>query len=151
MPLFAWKSILMFARSLVPRLGEVLIAPPAAATMCDQHALARGSEIGDSRALIVEDQRADGNLQNHVRAGMTSAVRAFPVAAAIGFELAIVAVPQQRVVVRVRFEIDAAAMSAVAAGRTAARHVFFTPEGDAAVAAIAGFHEYFGFINEHRN
>jgi hypothetical protein len=41
-------------------------------------------------------------------------------------------------------------MAAVASGRTAARHVFFTPERDAAVAAVARLHEYFGFINKQR-
>jgi hypothetical protein len=42
-------------------------------------------------------------------------------------------------------------MTAVAAGGTAAGHVFFAPECHAAIAAVAGLHEYFGFINEHRN
>jgi hypothetical protein len=42
-------------------------------------------------------------------------------------------------------------MAAVPAGGAAARHVFFAPEGDAAVAAVTALHEYFGFINEHRN
>src|SRR5712692_7241224 len=98
--------------------------------------------------MLVERQRADGNLQNHVLTGMPSAVRAFAVAATIGLEFTIVAVAKQCVVVRIGFEIDAAAMPAVAAGRTAARHVFFAPEGNAAVTAVAGLHQYFGFINE---
>jgi hypothetical protein len=42
-------------------------------------------------------------------------------------------------------------MSAVAAGGTTARHVFFAPEGYGTVAAVAGLYEYFRFINEHRN
>jgi len=152
MTLFAGKSVLAFARRLVPRFCEVLIAAPPAATVRDQYALARAGEIGDGRAaLIVEHQRADGNLQNHVRTGMAGAVRAFAVAAAIGLEFAIVPVPEQRVVVRISFEIDAAAMTAVAAGRTAAGHVFFAAEGHAAVAAVSCLHEYFGLINEHRN
>ncbi len=41
-----------------------------------------------------------GNSQNHVRAGVPGTVGAFAVAAAIGFEFAIVAVAQQGVVVR---------------------------------------------------
>jgi hypothetical protein len=44
--------------------------------------------------LIVEHQRADGNLQDHVLAGMAGAVGAFAVAAAIGLEFAIVAVAE---------------------------------------------------------
>ena len=50
MALFAGKSVLVFARGLVPRLGKVLIAASTASTMCDQYALTRGGEIGDSRA-----------------------------------------------------------------------------------------------------
>ena len=69
-------------------------------------------------------------------------------AAAIGLEFAIVAVAQQGVVVRIRFQINAAAMAAVAAGRAAARHEFFAAERDAAVPAVAGLHVDFGFVNE---
>src|SRR5467141_804744 len=150
-PLFAGKSVFMFARGLVPGLGKVLIAASTASTVGDQYALARGGEIGYGRALVVEHQRADGNLQDHVRAGMAGAVGAFAVAAAIGLEFAVVPVAEQRVVVWIGFKIDAAAMTAIAAGGTAAGHVFFAPEGHAAIAAVARLHEYFGFINEHRN
>ena len=72
-------------------------------------------------------------------------------AAAIGLEFAIVTVAKQGVVVNVGFEIDASAMPAVAAGGTASRDVFFAAESHAAVAAVPGLHEYFGFINEHEN
>src|SRR5712691_9121119 len=101
MTLFAGKSVFVFARSLMPGLGKVLIAAPAASTVGDQHALARSGEIGDSRSLIVEHQRANGNLQDHVLPGMAGAVGAFAVAAAVGLEFAIVAVAEQRVVVDV--------------------------------------------------
>ena len=149
---FAGKPIFVFARGLMPRLGEVLIATSTAATVRHQYALARAGEIDDGcAALIVEHQRADGNLQDQVRAGVAGAAGAFAVAATIGLEFAIVAIAEQRVVVRIRFEIDAAAGTAVAAGGTAAGHVFFAPEGHAAVAAVSRFHEYLGFINEHRN
>src|SRR5216684_4735085 len=151
MALLAGKSVFMFARGLVPRFCEVLIAAPTAAAVCDQDTLSGAGEIGDGRAVIVEHQCADGNLQNHVRAGMARTVGAFAVAAAIGLEFAIVAVAEQGVVVRIGFQINAAAMAAVAAGGTAAGHVFFAPEGHAAVAAVSCFHEYLGFINEHRN
>src|SRR5256886_561859 len=107
---FAGKPIFVFARGLMPRLGEVLIATSTAATVRDQYALARAGEIDDGcAALIVEHQRADGNLQDQVRAGVAGAAGAFAVAATIGLEFAIVAIAEQRVVVRIRFEIDAAA------------------------------------------
>ena len=72
-------------------------------------------------------------------------------AAAIGFEFAVVAIAKQSVVVKVGFEIDAAAIAAVAAGGAAARNVFFAAEGHAAIAAVTGLQEYFGFINKHGN
>jgi hypothetical protein len=80
---------------------------------------------------------------------MAGTVGAFAVAAAVGFEFTVVAVTQERVVVRIGFEINAAAVAAIAAGRAAARNVFFTPKRDTAVAAVAGFYIDFGFVNEH--
>jgi len=81
---------------------------------------------------------------------MAGAVGAFTVAAAIGFKFAVVAVAEQRVVVGIGFEIDAAATAAIAAGGAAAGNVFFPAERDSAVAAVASFYIDFGFINEHR-
>jgi len=72
------------------------------------------------------------------------------VAPSLGLEFAVEAVAQQGVVVGVRFEIDAAARPAVAARRSAARHKFLAPEGDAAVSAVAGLYVDFGFVNKHR-
>ena len=71
-------------------------------------------------------------------------------AAAVGFEFAVVAVAQQRVVVGIGFEINAAAAAAIAAGWPAARNVLFAAKRDAAVAAVAGFYIDFGFVNEHQ-
>ena len=152
MALFPGESVFVFARGLVPRLGKVLIAASTASTMCDQYALTRGGKIGDGgAALIVKGKRADGHLQDHVLARMAGAVGAFAVASAIGLEFAIVTVSQQRVVVWVGFKINVAAMAAVTARGTAARNIFLATEGHATIAAVAGLHENFGFINEHWN
>src|SRR5437588_12944413 len=152
MALFAGKSVLVFARGLVPRLGKVLIAASTASTVGNQDALARTGEIGDSRtALVVEHQCADGNFEDHILTGMARAVGTLSVPSPIGLEFAIVAVAQQGIVVGIGLEIDAPTMAAITAGGTAARHVFFASEGHATVAAVAGLHEYFGFIHEHRN
>src|SRR5436853_1414433 len=152
MPLLAGKSIFMFARGLVPRLGKVLIAASTAPSMGDQYALARRGEISNRRAaLIVKGKRADGHLQDHVLARMAGAVGAFAVASAIGLEFAIVTVSQQRVVVCVGFQIDGSAMAASTDTGTAARNIFLATEGHATIAAVAGLHENFGFINEHWN
>src|ERR1700740_664071 len=140
----------MFARRLMPRLGEVLIASAAISAVCDQNALARFGEVSDDlvRVLVVGDS-ADRDEQRHVVASLAGAVRAFAVAAAIGFEFAIVAVAQQGVVVGIGFEIDAASSAAIPPGRTAARNVFFAAKRDTAVATVAGFYVDFGFVNEH--
>ncbi len=109
-------AFFVFARSLVPGLGEMLVAASAAATLNDENALARGGKVNDNLSrLVVEHESADGNLQNHVPTGMAAAVRAFPVAAPVGLEFAVVAVAQERIVVRIGFEIDAAAAASVAA------------------------------------
>src|SRR4029077_1459813 len=50
MPLLAGKTIFMFARGLMPGLGEMLIAAAAAPTLRDQHALSRNGEISDGFA-----------------------------------------------------------------------------------------------------
>ena len=150
MALLAGLPFFGFARRLMPGLGEVLIAAPAAPALRDQDALARLGQIGDLLAgVLIGDDGADRHEQNHVRAGVARAVRAFAVPAAVGFEFAVVAVAQQRVVVRIRFQVNAAAMAAVAARRSAARHEFFAAKRDAAVPAVAGLHVDFGFVNKH--
>jgi len=40
MALFAWVAVFVFARRLMPGLGEMLIAAPAASTISNEHALA---------------------------------------------------------------------------------------------------------------
>jgi hypothetical protein len=63
------------------------------------------------------------------------------VAAALGAMFGIKTELQQRVLVHGRHQEDVAAMSAIAAGRAAARDVLLPPERHAAVAAVAGFHQ----------
>src|SRR5882762_3508631 len=152
MTLFAGEPILMLARGLMPGLCEVLVAATASSAMNDQDAVPGSGEIGDGfPGLIVKGQCAHGDFQNHVLAGIARAVGAFAVTAAIGFEFAVVAIAKKGVVIEVGFEVDAAAIAAVAAGGAAARNVFFAAESHAAIAAVAGLQEYFGFINEHEN
>src|SRR5262249_9446163 len=148
--LFAGLAFLVFARCLVPGLGEVLVAATTAAPMRDPHALAGGSEIGHRFAgVIIEDQRANRNRQNHFLAGVPGAIGAFAMAAAVGFELAVVAVAEQGVVVGIGFEIDAAAVTTVATRGSATRHKLLATKRNATVAAVAGLHEYLGFVNKH--
>src|SRR4029077_12073525 len=76
MPLLAGKTIFMFARGLMPGLGKMLIAAAAAPALRDQHALSRNGEISNGFArLLVVGERADGNGQDHVSAGLAAAIR----------------------------------------------------------------------------
>src|SRR5882724_1284199 len=151
MTLLAHEAILILARRLMPRLREILIPAPTASALGNQHAPAWRRKIGKGfAALRVERQRADGDLQNHVRARVPGAIRALAMPPAIRFEFAVVAIAQERVVVGIRFQIDAAAVTPIAAGRTAARHELLATKRDAAVAAVARLHENFSFVNKHR-
>src|ERR1700730_1062162 len=106
MTLLPREAIFMLARGLMPGLGEMLVAASSAPAVHNQYALSGNGQIGDGfSGLIVKGQRADRNLQNHVLTGVTRAVGAFAVTAAIGLEFAIVAVAQQRVVVQIGFQI----------------------------------------------
>src|SRR5256885_4026517 len=109
-------AFFVFARRLMPGLGEVLIAATTASAVRDETALTgRGETRQRFAGFGVIDHRADGDLQNHVVAGVAGAIRTFAVTATVSLEFAIVAVAEKRVVVGIRFEIDAAAIAAVAA------------------------------------
>jgi hypothetical protein len=136
----------------MPGLGKMLIAAAAFAALGNQHTLSGHRQVSDRFAgLFVVSERADGNEQVHVRPGMTATIGAFAVPAAIGFEFAIVAVAQQRVVVGIRLQINAAAMAAVTAGWAAAGDELLASKRNAAIAAVAGLYQYFCFVNKHEN
>ena len=139
-----------FTGRLMPGLGEMLVAAPTTPAVNEDDALSGLGEIGEALAgLLVGNDGAHGDEENHIVAGMAAALGAFAVASAIGAKFAIEAITQQSVIVLVGFEHNAAAMAAIAAGRAAAWHVFFATEGDAAVSSVAALHVDFGFINEH--
>jgi len=64
-------------------------------------------------------------------------------------EFAVEAVAKQRVVVGIRFEVNASAVAAIPPGGTAAGHKFLATKRDAAVPSVASLYVYFGFINKH--
>src|ERR1700674_326707 len=140
----------MLARSLVPRFGEMLIASATTAAVRDKNPLARRSQVRDGliRFRII-DHRAYRNEQHHVFARLAAAIGTFAVTPTVGFELTVVAITQQRVVINVGFQINTRAMAAIPAGRTATRNIFFATKRHAAVAAMASLYEYFCFISEH--
>ena len=77
------------------------------------------------------------------------AIRSFAMPPAIRLKFTIEAIAQQRVVVRIRFQINVPAIPTIAARWPAARHVLLPPESHATVSAIAGFHQNSSFINKH--
>src|ERR1700751_4819508 len=81
---------------------------------------------------------------------MSGAVRSFTMPPAVRFEFAVVAVPQQGIVVGIRFQINAATVPAIAARRAAARDELPPPKSDATVSAAPRLHQNFGFVNKHR-
>ena len=101
-----------------------------------------------ARVGIVDD-RADRNFQDHFIGRRAVAIGTFSVAAAAGFEFAIVTIAKQCVVVRVRFDVNIAAVSAIAARWATARDVLLPAKRDAAVAAVACFHHDFCFVSKH--
>ena len=76
------------------------------------------------------------------------AILAHAVFAALGHEVLLVAVVDQRVEAVDRLDNDVAATAAVAAGRAAELNKLLTPERDAAVAARAGPDIDLGFVEE---
>ena len=151
MTFFAGKTLFVFARGLVPGFGEILIAAPAASAVRHKHTLTGCHQIRQNSAVFVEDQSANGNLQNHIRTGMAGAVGTFSVAPALRLEFTVVAIAQQSIVVGIGFNEDATAVAAVPAGRTAAGHEFFAAERYTTIAAVAGLHGDFCFVNKHRS
>ena len=146
--------VLMLARRLMPRPHEsrIPIAAPAAPAARRSKLLARLGEIEKLLARIrVENHRAHGNFQNRVFARASVAIGSFAVPPALGAKFAVVAVAQQRVVVRIRFDHDVAAVAAVAARWPASRDVLLPAKRDAAIAAVAALHQDFGFINKHKS
>ena len=148
---FAGAAVFVFARSLMRGGGELRIAASAAAAVGDDDALVGTGEVPDFLAgFFVVDDGADRNFQDDVFAVAAGFVGAFAVASALGFVFGIEAEMDERVVALAGFHDDVAALAAVAAGGAAAGNEFLAAEGQAAVAAVAGFHSDFGFVDEHR-
>src|ERR1700722_169795 len=114
-----------------------------------QHALTGFRQIRHGSSVFIQNQGADGNLQDHVYPRMAGTVGAFTVTSTFRFEFAVVAIAQQSIVVGIGFHENAAAVAAIAAGRSAARHKLLTTKRHAAVAAVAGFYQYFCFVDKH--
>src|SRR5258706_12072874 len=140
----------MFSGSLVRRGCKVLIAAAAASSFRDQEAVAGLSEIVQQLAGVnIIDHRPNGHWQFDGLTFSSTAIAAFTMPSAFGRVFGIKTEMQECVVVRTGGHDDVASTAAVAAAGSTARHEFLAPEGQAAVAAIPGFHADSDFIDEH--
>ncbi len=73
----------------------------------------------------------------------------FALAAGLGHDLPVVAQIQQRRAAGIRLENDVSAISAISAERSTVGNIFFMPETDEPVAAVAGFQVYLDLICKH--
>ena len=139
-PLLAGQAALREARGLAGGGGELPVAAPAAAAARHNRAIARVQQLPAVAALDVLDDRA-GRHADLERVGRRAvAVGALAVPAALRLEVG--AAPEAGQVAQrgVHHDRDVAAAAAVAAVRTALRHVRLAPEGNDAVPAGASLH-----------
>ena len=90
-----------------------------------------------------------GTRRIEVLAAGAVAVGALAVRAALGVVVALVVVVEERGQGGIGLEPDAAAVAAVAAVGTAARHVLLAAEADAAGAPVAALDEDLDLVDEH--
>ncbi len=125
------------------------VAEAAVAAQRQPRPVARLGEVGQQRLVVLgEDLRARRHLQRDVVAAGAGAVRARAVFAAPGFEMLLIAEVDQRVEIVHTLRPDVAALAAVTAVGAAVFDELFTPERDAAIAAVAGEDVDLGLIEE---
>jgi hypothetical protein len=125
-------------------------AATATATGDDDGPLGLG-EVGEEEVavLFVEDQGADGDSDDQVLSGFSGHFFAHSVTASWSFPVVLSREIHEGVFGGVCDEDDRAPVPAVAAVGAPLGDILLAAEGDAAVAAVAGFHVNDGFVNEH--
>jgi len=136
-------------RRLVGGSGEHRVAPPAAAALFGEPALAVLEQLGQHLAgVVVLHHRAERQADLDVVAPLAVLARARAVRAAPGaVELAVAGVEQRREL-PVRHQRDGAAAAAVAPVGAAARHELLAAERAAPPSAIAAADEDAAFVDE---
>src|SRR5690606_38513876 len=148
-PLLARGARCGLTRRAVGRALEVHVAQPALAPARHQQALAVDGQVADHLVGVeVAHHGAGGHGDDHVLAPLAVHLPAHAVLAALGPEHLLVAEIDQGVEVLVGHQPDAAAVATVAAIRPAERDELLAPEPHAAVAATAGDHGDFSFVDE---
>ena len=95
--MLAFLAGLPFARGLMRRRREVLVAAPAAAALGDEQRLAGGDQLAEDFARLgVADFGARGDWQVHVVTGLPRHVFALAMLSALGDPARVIAVVEQR-------------------------------------------------------
>src|SRR5437868_4831026 len=140
----------MFARSLMGRRREVLVAASAASAVGNDHAFVGLRKIVHQfAALEVVDHGAHWNFEHDVVARLAAAVGAFAVTSALRVVFWIEAEVDEGIVRLARLHDDVAALATIATAGSAARDELLPAEGNATVAAVAGLDADFRFIDKH--
>jgi hypothetical protein len=130
---------------------EARIAPPAACAAGHDNALARCGQIPQPFTRVtVGHHGAERHAQDGVIAGGAVLVGALAVLAALRRVVALVVEIEQGGDGGIRFEEDAAPVTAVASVGAAARHELLTPEADAARTPVAALDEDVDLVDEHQ-
>ncbi len=132
------------------RSSEAGITLSAASPFGYDETLIRRRKIEElfARFGVVHDG-SDRNKDFLISPGMAGALAAFAMTSAFGGVLGVEAQMQKSVVMFASDKDHITAASAIAAARAAARNKFLAAKCQATVAAVAGFHGYYNFINEH--
>ena len=111
------------------------VAKAAFAATGNQNALANFCKVGDGKlAGFINERGADRHFQGHILAACTCAIPARAVFAALGFEVLLVAIVDQRVQIVDRLHIDVSALAAIAAVGATKFHKGFAAEADTAIS-----------------
>src|SRR5580704_11046562 len=128
----------------------MLISAPAFAALRHQYPLPRPLQIRQQfAALLVIHQRTHRHFQNHLVARHAGAIRTLAMPPAFTLEFPVIPVTKQRVVVWIRFQVDASPVASIASRWPASWHVLLPPERHTPVPAVARLHINFSFINKH--
>src|SRR6185295_16599313 len=149
MPRFARAAAPELARCAIHARLEAGIAATAVPALRDEQALTVARKVAQRFAGIeVADLRALRHLDQEVGARRAGHILPRAAAASLGAESTPHAEVGKRVHAFARYEIDAAAVAAVAAVRAAARDELLAAEAHAAVAAGASLHTDVRFVDK---
>ena len=125
--------------------------PPSATTTRSPSCVrsAMSSPVSFVLLEVLAHHRAHGHLEHEVLPRRAVHAAAFAVRAALGLEVVLEAVLDERGQARVGLDHHVAAVPAVAAVRPALRHVGLAAKRHATRAAVAALHMYAHFVDKH--